>query len=147
MPYQFFVFAFNEEEGAIEDGPFRQLQDRARVKQVQASFFQARSGQAYWTVFVEYEAAVIERPESNLNETEKGIFQALRTWRNTKAETEGIPAYIIATNKQVEVIACLKDYSLEALAAIKGFGSGKAEKYGKEILALLMEKQANHENN
>lgn len=134
---------FDEDKGQIEDGPFQKLQERTRIKQVQASFFQSKGGQAFWTLFVEYEEFTEHKAVSKLTEKQGWMYNQIRSWRNMKAEEDGIAPYVIANNRQVEQMALMETPTLEALASIKGFGAGKTEKYGKDLLAfMLMKKEA-----
>jgi superfamily II DNA helicase RecQ len=145
MAYQFFVMPFDEDRGQIDDGAFQKLQERARIKQVQASFFQSKGGQAFWTLFVDYEEILEHKPTSRLSEKQGWMYNQIRSWRNTRAEEDGIAPYVIANNKQVEQMAILEDPTLEALTAIKGFGAGKAEKYGKDLVAYILMKKEEYE--
>jgi len=64
-------------------------------------------------------------------------FARLRKWRVEKARAEGIPAYAIMTNVQLAETAHRSPASLAALQRIEGFGPARAEKFGREILAIL----------
>lgn len=79
----------------------------------------------------------VEKPTSAPAWHENPVFQALRTWRTTKAREEGVPPYIIATNAELEAITERKPKTLEELAGVKGFGKLKLDKYGREVLEVL----------
>ncbi|MFA6111134.1 MAG: HRDC domain-containing protein [Candidatus Latescibacterota bacterium] len=71
-----------------------------------------------------------------LEEADWPLFNALRDWRNGQAREEGIPAYVICTNRQLAAIAHARPDSLAKLGAVEGLGRAKLERYGGPILAL-----------
>ena len=142
MPYTFITLPFDEAEEDFELKAYQKVEEKYRVKRCQASFFQTNKG-AYWTVFIEYEPKIVSRPDKvQLNPEQQVYYEALRTWRNERAEEDGIAPYIIAKNKQLEQIVQLEDFTLEALTSIRGIGKGKVEKYGKDITRILLEQQS-----
>ena len=62
---------------------------------------------------------------------------ALRTWRTDVARREGMPAYIVLTDRQLEGIVAAAPGTLAELAGCKGIGPAKLERWGDEILAVL----------
>ena len=66
-------------------------------------------------------------------------FNALRAWRKERSDTDGVPAYIIMHTKVMITIANSKPRDMRHLMLVPGFGPKKAEKYGREILAVLSE--------
>ncbi len=72
-----------------------------------------------------------------LTPEEENVYQTLRHWRQTKAEAQGLPVFIVAHNSELMEIARSRPDSIEAFSGIKGFGPQKTEKYGEEILAVL----------
>lgn len=75
--------------------------------------------------------------EDTLNFDEEKILDALKSWRLEKAKEQNLPAYFIATNKELMSVAKYKPAKKEELLDIKGFGKHKIENYGEEILELL----------
>ena len=71
--------------------------------------------------------------------TEAGriCYERLREWRKQKAESEGIPPYVIARNTQLAEVVAGEIKTLEALKEIGGFGKKKLDKYGKEITDIV----------
>ncbi len=76
-------------------------------------------------------------PRAELQAEEKQAYDALRTWRAERAKAEGIPPYMIASNKQLATMIKMRARSLSALGRIEGIGEAKIAKYGEEILHLL----------
>lgn len=68
---------------------------------------------------------------------QQGLFELLRRWRAAKAHTEGVPNYVILTNRQLVDIVRQRPSSRSALVRIHGFGDKKLARHGQEILAVL----------
>ena len=66
-------------------------------------------------------------------------FNALRAWRKERSDTDGVLAYVIMHTKVMITIANSKPRDMRHLMLVPGFGPKKAEKYGREILAVLSE--------
>ena len=104
----------------------------------QAEFFHS-GDRSYWTVFIEYDPAVEKPPQKvteDLDDTQKVLLERLRVWRKERAEKEGVPVFIIATNSELANIVRNVPTTLEALKEVRGFGKGKVRKYGQDILAV-----------
>ena len=71
-------------------------------------------------------------------EHDMGMFNLLREWRSKRSREEGVPPYILFTNKQLAQIAKDRPASLTDLEKIHGVGSTKREKYGKEVLEITV---------
>ena len=68
------------------------------------------------------------------------LFSKLKEWRKDTAQKEGVELYRILPNKVLEGITRLKPKTKEELLDIKGIREKKFEKYGKDILALINDK-------
>ena len=64
------------------------------------------------------------------------LLNALKAWRRARAETDGVPLYIIAHNSQLEEIATSVPLDETSLLAIKGIGVAKLASLGDDILSL-----------
>jgi len=73
-------------------------------------------------------------PCEGLNESERALFNHLREWRAKLAHEDGMPPYVILTNKQLVAIIRKRPESPTALGHIDGLGPGKLERYGAAIL-------------
>jgi DNA helicase-2/ATP-dependent DNA helicase PcrA len=67
------------------------------------------------------------------------IFDALRSWRRTRAEGDGVPAYVVFHDSTLAEIASRRPRSLSDLRTISGIGPAKLERYGEDVLAVLGE--------
>ncbi|MEM9160562.1 MAG: HRDC domain-containing protein, partial [Verrucomicrobiota bacterium] len=99
------------------------------------------------SVYVEYHEAVAkseadDRPKridyrDILDGETFALFARIREWRKVLAAEEKVPAYAILTNEQMAEVAKSRPSSLGSLKAIKGFGEGRAAKYGESLLSCL----------
>ncbi|MSO88186.1 MAG: ATP-dependent DNA helicase UvrD2 [Acidimicrobiia bacterium] len=62
---------------------------------------------------------------------------ALRAWRLQRAKTDGVPAFVVLSDKYLEGIAQRLPDDLSELRACPGIGPTKLDTYGEEILAVL----------
>jgi ATP-dependent DNA helicase RecQ len=67
----------------------------------------------------------------------QNLFDDLRGHRLELARAEGVPPYIIASDRTLRDIALLRPASLDELLLAHGIGPAKAEKYGPGLLAVV----------
>lgn len=67
------------------------------------------------------------------------IYKALKNYRLNKSKEEGIKAYFIYNNSQLEDIIKASPSSISDLKKINGFGDVKCKKYGNDILRIIEE--------
>ena len=70
---------------------------------------------------------------------EEQTFDALRNWRRDVAQSADVPAFVVFTDATLTAIAEARPASLEELAALAGVGPSKLEKYGEDVLRVLVE--------
>lgn len=75
--------------------------------------------------------------DPELSPSQRARYQALRAWRDTQAERQGCRPFSIASNRDLSNLARSTISRPEELLQIHGFGPGKTERYGEQILALL----------
>ncbi len=63
--------------------------------------------------------------------------EKLRELRTTLAKEQGVPSYVIFSNRTLEELAILRPTSLERLTDVHGIGPSRVEKYGDAIIAAL----------
>ena len=61
----------------------------------------------------------------------------LRTWRRERSQADGVPAYVVFPDATLRDLAATRPKTPHELAAVKGFGPARIERYGDDILALL----------
>ena len=67
----------------------------------------------------------------------QAVFEALRRWRLESAAREGVPAYVVASDRTLRDLAMLRPRTPAELVLAHGIGPQKAERYGAEILAVV----------
>jgi superfamily II DNA helicase RecQ len=72
-----------------------------------------------------------------LSATEDALFENLKEWRTREASHQGIPPYLIFSNKTLKAMAILRPASLSQLEKVPGIGPAKLEEYGADLLRLL----------
>jgi ATP-dependent DNA helicase RecQ len=70
------------------------------------------------------------------------LFEALRRHRLALARREGVPPYVIASDRTLREIAMLRPHELQELELAYGIGPAKLEKYGAGLLAVVSGKRA-----
>ena len=71
------------------------------------------------------------------DEADEEVVERLRTWRLERSQEDGVPAYVVLHDATLRELAATQPRSQDELAAIKGFGPVKVERYGDELLELL----------
>lgn len=69
---------------------------------------------------------------------DKELFNMLKAWRRERAIKEKIKPYIIFSDSTLIEVANKLPKSLEELFTIRGIGEKKIQKYGNEIISILM---------
>ena len=67
------------------------------------------------------------------------IHEVLKEYRHNKSKEEGVKAYYIYSNAQMEALIVARPRTLNELMKVKGFGSVKCQKYGKDLIQILKE--------
>ncbi len=76
-------------------------------------------------------------PCAGLDEAGRALFNHFREWRSKQAHDDGVPPYLVLTDKQVLELLRRRPDSPTALGHIDGIGPGKIERYGAAILRCL----------
>jgi ATP-dependent DNA helicase RecQ len=146
---------FDPVSGSFDDGPLREFLKDKDVLSIRDHFFMKHEV-PYLTVLVTYHmhqvtptpAQQASPPQKEaawrtlVAEVDVPLFNTLRDWRSERSKREGVPPYVICTNRQFAAMLKTRPQSLSTLAAIEGFGKGKLDKYGQELLALLAQAPA-----
>jgi ATP-dependent DNA helicase PIF1 len=73
------------------------------------------------------------------HELDDALLAKLKLWRMKRAQTEHVPAYIIAHDSVLEAMAANPPRTAQSLLGLKGFGPKKFEAYGNELIRLISE--------
>ena len=65
------------------------------------------------------------------------VVERLRSWRRVRSQEDGVPAYVVLHDATLRDLAAARPASLHELAAVKGFGPAKIERYGDDVLAVV----------
>ncbi len=65
------------------------------------------------------------------------LFEALRHLRTICANEEGLPPYIVFSDKVLHALATIKPTNLDQFGNISGIGEHKKQKYGSRFLVLI----------
>ncbi|BES65092.1 hypothetical protein SANA_15310 [Gottschalkiaceae bacterium SANA] len=69
----------------------------------------------------------------------QGIREVLKAYRYNKSKEEGVKAYYIYSNAQMEALMVAKPKTTNEIMKIKGFGRVKCDKYGEDLIRILRE--------
>ena len=65
------------------------------------------------------------------------MFEALRLLRLDLAREDGVPAFVVASDRTLREIALLRPRNLDELQLAHGIGPAKADRYGQRILSVV----------
>jgi ATP-dependent DNA helicase RecQ len=65
------------------------------------------------------------------------LFEALRARRLELARADGMPPYVVASDRTLRELAEVRPRSIEQLHGIYGIGPAKAARYGEDLLAVV----------
>ena len=135
---------FDSVIGGFDDSLLRDFVKDKEILSIRDHFF-TRDELPYLVVIVTYNLLRPEDPTKTtpdsrdenkekwrkiLDEADWPLFNTLRDWRNQQAREEGIPPYVICSNRQLAEIAHQRPANLDKLATIEGLGRVKLERYG-----------------
>lgn len=75
-------------------------------------------------------------PEVDIK-VDSGLFETLRQWRRSEAESRGVPPYIIFSDRTLREIARVRPGNLTELREVYGVGEAKLEAFGRGVLEVL----------
>ncbi|MFH8251617.1 DNA helicase RecQ [Microbacterium sp. B2969] len=72
-----------------------------------------------------------------IDDADRGLFEALRSWRADVARAQGVPAYVVFNDATLRALAAVRPASLGDLDGISGIGAKKRETYGEAVLEVI----------
>jgi ATP-dependent DNA helicase RecQ len=78
---------------------------------------------------------------ADLDEHQRARWERLRAWRGQTARADGVPAYVIFHDATLSGIARAAPATLDDLGQIPGIGARKLERFGEQLLALVVGEQ------
>jgi len=73
------------------------------------------------------------------------LYDSLKSWRDKIVEETHVPIYIVANQNALKEIATYLPFCKNDLVKLSGFGKAKAEKYGDDIIGLVVDYCSQHE--
>jgi ATP-dependent DNA helicase RecQ len=86
---------------------------------------------------IEPEAPAAKVAKKAPPQLDEALLERLWTWRRETAREKKVSAFVIFPNAVLQSIASVRPSTMDELAAIKGVGPAKLEKYGPAVIALL----------
>ena len=77
------------------------------------------------------------RPPEELDDRQSELFSRLRVLRASVARRQGVPAYVVFSDKTLRELAVAWPQTIEEFRAVSGVGDVKAARYGKAFLAEI----------
>jgi len=75
--------------------------------------------------------------EDSLPAAAAGVFEALRAYRLSIARAQGVPPYVVASDRTLREMAALQPRTLAELQTVHGIGPAKASRYGDGFLDVV----------
>ena len=72
------------------------------------------------------------------DEPDEDLLMKLKTWRLFKSKESKLPPYIILHDSTIQTIAAARPLTMDELGDIPGIGEHKLNKYGDEILDVVL---------
>ena len=82
-------------------------------------------------------AGTVASPAGPSSPEEEDLFQRLRTLRKELADSQGVPAYIVFSDKVLREMAARRPASAGELLDVSGVGPTKLERYGQAFLDAI----------
>lgn len=147
---QFEIFSIPYEGGAESVKELNQFIRQHQVVTVNQKVIRTSAGEV-WSFCVEYmdgtlpevgDRVTSKRHEKvdyreKLSAEDFAVYLQMREWRKSVAEREKVPVYVICTNDILAQIVENRCSTRADLLKIQGFGEGKADRYGEDLLAAL----------
>jgi len=153
MQTRVITLRFNELIDGFDDAPLRDFIKDKEIVSVNEHFF-TRLDQPYLAIMINYKLPPIAVPTGGsppgqrekrreeswreyVAESDIPLFNALRDWRMERGKRDGLPSYVIFTNRELGAIVTAHPSTIGQLGQVPGVGSGKIKSYGAELLTVL----------
>ncbi len=67
------------------------------------------------------------------------LVERLRAWRLERSRADGVPAYVVLHDGTIDELAATRPRSEDELLGVRGFGPTKLERYGSDVLAIVLD--------
>lgn len=141
-----FTLEYDPIKKSFDDSTLATFLAGKSVISIEKRFFRQNS-KFFWTFAIEYETEKMGGTKDIELETDaqKGLFLALKEWRNELAAERGVPPYLIFTNNQLKQITLKQPKDLEEIKNLQMVSGKKAQEYGEVLLKILNENRADEQ--
>lgn len=139
---QIFTIPFNPDTQGFSTELVNRFCQSKVIHDVSKEFFQ-QNHRSYWSILIEYDEITGELPKQQvkqkvtLSDKDQKLFDTIRQWRKAKSVEQGVPVYIIMTNRIAFELVEKKPRTLEELKLVSGVGEKTIAAYGKELIILI----------
>ena len=74
------------------------------------------------------------------------LYDALRSWRKSRADQDGVPAFVVFSDRTLVALAQARPADIDALFTVFGIGAAKRDRYGQEVLEVIADVGPGSEN-
>ena len=153
MLVRILTLRFDDALGAFDDSPVQELLKDKEVVAIREHFF-VKNAVPYLTLVISYTLAdaaasvpaATKPPKARwydlLDAADRPLFNTLRDWRRERSKQDGVPPYVICSDRTLALITQQRPSSLTKLGEVPGFGPAKVKKYGAELLGLVQDPSA-----
>jgi ATP-dependent DNA helicase RecQ len=82
-------------------------------------------------------SAVIPGAAPEADGVSAAVFEALRAHRLAVSRAQGVPPYVVASDRTLREMATVRPRTLDELSAVHGIGPAKIDRYGRGFLAAV----------
>ena len=141
------ITLWHDPEKGFDTEPLNQFCETHDVRAWVEHFF-TNDGRPELAVVLQYEDRLSKRSAGRFTKTERDprrdlpaavrpVYDRLREWRSLRSRSDGVPVYVVFSNRELAAIAMARPDSKEALRAIEGIGRAKADRYAEEVFTVL----------
>jgi ATP-dependent DNA helicase RecQ len=65
------------------------------------------------------------------------LFEALRKWRSERAKADGVPAYVLFSDRTMRELVAVRPPDLARLLEVWGLGEARVARFGEELLEVI----------
>jgi len=65
------------------------------------------------------------------------LFDALRRWRSARAREDGVPAYVLFSDRTMRELVAARPRSRDELLGVWGLGEARVERFGDDLLGVI----------
>jgi ATP-dependent DNA helicase RecQ len=108
-----------------------------KLLEVSGALVEVETPDGYRVLQVDPAAAVTPIRTSVPTNVDEDVVARLRSWRLERSQEDAVPAYVVLHDVTLRELAAIRPRTKDELAAVKGFGPTKLERYGDDLLGLL----------